>query len=42
VNLCEPCVQKAKANEHLAKIKAAPDHTAKGDAVDQFLKVLGK
>jgi protein-arginine kinase activator protein McsA len=42
VNLCEPCTQKSQANEHLAKIKGAHDHAAKGVAVDQFLKVLGK
>ncbi len=42
VNLCEPCTQKAQANDHLAKIKAAHDHASKGAAVDQFLKVLGK
>ena len=42
VNLCEPCVQKAHANDHMAKIKAAPDHAAKGAAVDSFLKAVGK
>jgi protein-arginine kinase activator protein McsA len=42
VNLCDPCAQKSRANEHLAKIKAAHDHAAKGAAVDQFLAAIGK
>jgi hypothetical protein len=42
VNLCDPCAQKSQARDHLAKIKAAPDHATKGAAVDQFLKALGK
>jgi hypothetical protein len=42
VNLCDPCAQKSQATEHMAQIKAAPDKTAKGAAVEQFLKVLGK
>lgn len=42
VNLCDPCSQKAQAADHMAKIKAASDKNAKGAAVDEFLKVLGK
>jgi len=41
VNLCDPCAQKAKATDHMAHIKAAPDKDAKGAAVDEFLKELG-
>jgi protein-arginine kinase activator protein McsA len=42
VRLCEACAQKANANDHLAKIKAAHDKATKAAAVDQFLKVIGK
>jgi hypothetical protein len=42
IRLCDPCAQKAQASDHLAKIKAAPDHAAKTAAVEQFLKVVGK
>jgi protein-arginine kinase activator protein McsA len=42
VNLCDPCAQKAQANEHMAKIKAAPDREAKSAAVQDFLKAIGK
>jgi protein-arginine kinase activator protein McsA len=42
VNLCDPCAQKAQAADHMAKIKAASDHAAKGAAVETFLKALGK
>jgi hypothetical protein len=42
VRLCEPCSQKANATDHLAKIKAAPDHAAKSAAVESFLQIVGK
>jgi hypothetical protein len=42
VSLCDPCAEKSQATQHMAQIKAAPDKTAKGVAVDEFLKVVGK
>lgn len=42
VRLCDPCAGKVDADEHLAKIKQAPDHAAKSEAVNDFLKAVGK
>ena len=41
VRLCSGCEQKIHADEHLARIKDAPDHDAKMAAVDSFLKEVG-
>jgi len=42
VRLCDPCASKAHATEHMAKIKGAADHERKTEAVEEFLKVVGK
>lgn len=42
VRLCAPCAGKVGAEQHLAKIKGAPDHSAKLAAVEAFLRAVGK
>ena len=42
VRLCDGCASKVDADRHLAAIKGASDHTAKSEAVSEFLKVVGK
>jgi len=42
VRLCEACAGKARATEHMAKIKGAQDHATKTAAVEEFLKDVGK
>ena len=41
VRLCDPCQTKVNADDQLARIKAAPDHDSKTEAVANFLRDLG-
>lgn len=42
VRLCEDCAGKVGADGHLERIKAAPDHETKDQAVGEFLSAVGK
>jgi len=41
IKLCDACRSKTAADEHVARIKAAPDHDAKNAAVTGFLAAVG-
>lgn len=42
IRLCDPCSAQVGAQDHLAKIKGAPDKTAKHAAVDAFIAAVKK
>ncbi|MFQ5845619.1 MAG: hypothetical protein ACE5JG_11595 [Planctomycetota bacterium] len=42
VRLCDGCAARVDAQEHMNRIKAAPDHQTKNAAAAEFLKAIGK